>query len=74
MTVYTLQAGMPAIVVDSGVYLRLEAISPTTGAPVTGVTATAWAIYGDDLTDTTTTEEIGELGSWVMVPGAPEFA
>ena len=74
MTVYTLQAGMPQIVVDSGVYLRLEAISPTTGAAITGVTATAWAIYGDDLTDTTATEEIGDLGSWVMVPGAPEFA
>lgn len=48
MVVSTLQAGAPNIPLVSGMQLRLEAIDPTTGDAVAGVTATRWAIYGDD--------------------------
>lgn len=40
---------MPAIRLASGMKLKLEAIDPTTGAAVTGVTATDWAIYGENV-------------------------
>lgn len=49
MTVYTLLAPMPEANLVSGMKLRLEAIDPTTGATVTGVTSSNWAIYGIDL-------------------------
>lgn len=42
-----LQAPIPSIDIEPGMKLVLEAISPTTGASITGVTATAWAIYGE---------------------------
>lgn len=49
MTVYTLLAPMPEAQLVSGMKLRLEAIDPTTGATVTGVVSTNWAIYGIDM-------------------------
>lgn len=52
MAVYTLQAPMPELDVASGMQLRLEAIDPATGAAVADVVATAWAIYGYDLSGT----------------------
>jgi hypothetical protein len=45
---YTLQTGLPNLPLLPGMKLRLEAIDPTTGAAVTGVTATDWAIYAND--------------------------
>lgn len=66
MTAFTLQAGTPAIQLAGGMILRLEAISPTTGAAITGVTSSAWAIYGVDDSDAT-----GDLtsGPFMLVPG-----
>jgi hypothetical protein len=69
VTVYTLTAGMPAIVVDSGTYLRLEAFDPATGAAVTGVTATAWAIYGDDTSALPERDHGDTVGPFMLVPG-----
>lgn len=68
MATYTLQAPLPDIALASGMKLKLEAISPTTGAAVSGVTCSAWAIYGVDLS-----EQLGgvvELPAWV--PAADE--
>ena len=53
MTTYNLQAPMPAIRLASGMKLKLEAIDPTTGAAVTGVVATDWAIYGENVSGET---------------------
>lgn len=70
MTVFTLRAGFPEIELIPGMKLVLETVSPTTGAAITGVTTTAWAIYGDDLS-----QEGVELvgGSFLLTP-APETA
>lgn len=46
MTVWTLAAGAAPLVLVPGMIVKLEAISPTTGLAVAGVTATRWAIYG----------------------------
>lgn len=63
MTAYTLQASLPEMVVVEGMQIRLEAISPTTGLPITGVTATHWAIYGEPLG--ADIEGVEELPAWV---------
>ena len=46
MTVRTLTAKIPSITLVEGMIIRLEAISPTTGAAIAGVNASRWAIYG----------------------------
>lgn len=46
MAVLTLTAKIPAVTLAEGMILRLEAISPTTGAAIAGVNASRWAIYG----------------------------
>ncbi len=51
MTDLTLHEGFPNIRIPAGATLRLTAVSPTTGAAVGGVTASSWAIYGDDDSD-----------------------
>ena len=43
-------APLPIIRLYGGMVLKLEAISPTTGAPVAGVTVEEVAIYGRSLT------------------------
>lgn len=59
MTVYTLQAPMPAITIPGGTVLTLEAIDPTTGNSVAGVALTNVAVYGYDLSsDTTQIEDV----------------
>lgn len=45
--------------------LRLEAISPTTGAAITGVTVTDWAIYAYDVS----AGDVGEFGPFMLVSG-----
>jgi hypothetical protein len=42
---------MPAITLDSGCTVTLEAIDVSTGANVTGVTVSLVALYGVNLTD-----------------------
>jgi hypothetical protein len=67
-TDYTLHEGFPDIPIEPGMRLRLNAVSPTTGNAVAGVTASVWSIYGRDtsgapLPDVVplyTAEEIGE--------------
>lgn len=51
MTVHTLTAKIPSITIVEGLILKLEAISPTTGAAVAGVNASRWAIYGSEAGD-----------------------
>lgn len=68
MADYTLAEGFPELPLIAGMVLKLEAINPTTGATVAGVTASKWAIYGDetgggtlvDVVPLYTAEEIGE--------------
>jgi len=66
MTVYTLSASVSSLALVGGSMIKLEAISPTTGAAITGVKVSAVAIYAIDKT-----EEIGQLesGPFVLVPG-----
>lgn len=49
MTVWTQEADMPELDLPGGSYFQLEAIDPSTGAAVTGVTVTDVAIYGLDI-------------------------
>jgi hypothetical protein len=46
VAVYTLEAGLPALELPGGSFLRLEAIHPTTGVAITGVSVTDIAVYG----------------------------
>lgn len=68
MTVYTLQAPMPVLAVKEGMKLVLQAIDPTTGAAVTGVTCSHWAIYGERVA---TDDGSGAVnpGPFMLVPG-----
>lgn len=49
MAHHTLQSAAPGLPLTGGSYLRLEAIDPTTGAAVTGVTVEDVAVYGIDV-------------------------
>ena len=42
---------MPLVRVYGGMKIKLEAINPTTGAPVGGVTVSQVAIYGRNISD-----------------------
>lgn len=60
-----IDAPMPALMnLESGYVLRINALDPTTGAAVTGVTVSDFTIYCDNLTG-------GDLsaGSFQLVPG-----
>lgn len=59
MADYTLHEGFPALRVQQGMVIRLNAISPTTGLAVAGVTASTWSIYGEDDSDEPDTGEPG---------------
>lgn len=48
MTDWTIHEGFPDIPIEAGMVLRLNAVSPTTGNVVNGVSATLWSIYGRD--------------------------
>jgi hypothetical protein len=69
MTVYTLQAPMPAIALFPGMQVKLEAIEPSTGAAITGVTCSAWSIYGEDLTPESEQGDAATPGPFMLVPG-----
>lgn len=45
MTDFQLLASMPMVTLDNGMTLRFEAINPTTGAAVAGVTITDAILY-----------------------------
>lgn len=73
MTVRTLTAGTPGLPLLAGYMLKLEAIDPTTGAAVAGVTVSDVAVYGterasaevilDDLPPLWIPDEVGEAAA-----------
>lgn len=65
MADYTLQTGLPNLPLKAGMKLKLEAISPTTGLAITGVTVTDWAIYAYDVAS----GGVGEFGPFMLVSG-----
>jgi hypothetical protein len=67
-----LQAGMPAVEMAGGSSFVFEAISPSDGTSVTGVTVSDVAIYGRDVTDDAGTLE--QPGPFQWVPGAEQTA
>lgn len=54
----------PDLNLQAGYVIRVNALDPTTGAEVTGVTVTDFAIYCDNLTGA----DLG-AGAFVLVPG-----
>lgn len=67
MAVQQLMAPLPQILLEGGCMIKFEAIDPTTGLAVAGVTAKAIAIYGT----TGTSADVQELvsGPFMLVPG-----
>lgn len=49
MTVRTLVAATPGLPLNGGSFLRLEAIDPSTGAAVNGITVSNIVVYGYDV-------------------------
>lgn len=64
MTVHTLRAGAPNVAIRPGMRLVVEAIHPTTGADVAGVTCTRWSIYGYDKTPAGGSTLADEVPRW----------
>ncbi len=66
MATFTLDGPLPSITIEPTMKLRIVAISPTTGAEISGVTAIRWAIYGE-------TSQAGggdtSSGPFMLVPG-----
>ncbi len=60
---------MPPLQLPGGSQLRLEAISPTTGAAITGVTVADVAVYGIDISARLGTLLVDEVPSWVPDEG-----
>lgn len=69
MTVYTLQAAAPPIPLVEGMVIKLEAIDPVTGSHVPGVTATAWAIYGEAFDEPDNAAQTVAAGPFMLTPG-----
>lgn len=67
MATLTLTAATPGLPLNAGSILRLEAISPTTGAAITGVVVTNVAVYGYDVST-----ELGPLETDVVPLLTPE--
>lgn len=64
----TLQTGIPAITIRPGMILKLEAIDPVTGDPITGVGTASWAIFGLGDTPDDAPDAIAS-GPFMLVPG-----
>lgn len=73
MTVFTLQAPMPMIRLLPGMKLKLEAINPTTGQAVAGVSASEWTIYGVDALEAGAGGDLSS-GPFMLVPGLPDVS
>ena len=61
-------APAPRVPLVAGMILKLEAVSPTTGAAITGVTCSSWAIYGTR-SDDGTADTLVNPGPFMLVPG-----
>lgn len=71
MTVYTLESPGPNLALPGGSVIKFEAISPTTGLAIGGVTVTNISVYGYDAGET---EPLVETGPFMLVPGPDETA
>lgn len=60
---------MPPLVLTQGMKLILQAINPTTGAAVTGVTCSRWSIYGSPVDVSTVAGGAYNPGPFMLVPG-----
>ena len=69
-------APLPQVEIPSGFTVKLEAVHPTTGAAVAGVTVSAGVIFGEtvaaSLGGDSLTLPLGEVG-WLPVPTADEL-
>jgi hypothetical protein len=70
---HTEQAGFPQLPLNAGMTFRLRVLSPTTGAAITGVTATEWSLYGRDASELPDLEP-DELPTWVPEQGEGDGA
>jgi hypothetical protein len=56
-----LLASLPPLTLDAGCTVTVEAVNPTTGAAITGVTVSAVTIYADNATTVPTPVERAPL-------------
>ena len=63
----TLMAPLPSVVLPPGAQITFEAIDPTTGSAVTGVTVSNIAILGVDLSSSD--QAALKAGPFMLVPG-----
>ncbi len=66
MAAYTLMAPCPQLPLPAGSIIRLQAVDPSTGAAVSGVTVSNVVVYGENLV-----AGAGGTGSgpYMLVPG-----
>lgn len=57
----------PGLTMLAGMYLQFEAIDPTTGIAVSGVTVRSVAVYGRDISESSVIQETA--GPFMLVPG-----
>lgn len=62
-----LMAPLPKLILGPGCSIIMEALDPTTGAPIAGVTVSGLSIYGDDVGPSDTLELVA--GPFMLVPG-----
>jgi len=67
MTVHTLDAGLPEITLPGGFVVKFEAISPTTGLAISGVSVSAISIYGYQADDSES--DVPVPAPYLFVPG-----
>lgn len=66
MTFFTEEADMPWIELPTGYYFALEAVDPTAGTAVTGVSVSQVAVYGDQAAG----QDVDvNIGPYQLVPG-----
>lgn len=66
MAFHTEKDGFPPIKLTAGMQIRVEAVHPTTGDPVAGVSADRWMIYGAD--ESELPDEPFAAVEWLEVP------
>lgn len=69
MATDTLIAPLPAVELTPGMVVKFEAISPTTGLAITGVTVSAVAIYVEEGDASGGGVGTTEFGPFMLVPG-----
>lgn len=64
-----LVASMPALPLTPGMRVQFEAISPTTGLAVAGVTVALAAIYAENIGEGESDSAVIDSGPFMLVPG-----